>query len=88
MNKISVADAKQNLLQLVERVDSSFERLYITSGKKKAVLMGADEFESWMETLASYEDAETIKRLKELDTLKKNKQYLTFEDLEDEFDVK
>ena len=87
MNIISISEARQKLPQLIDDVDARFERLYITkNGKAKAVLMAAEDFESWMETIASYEDPETMERVKEIDKMtprqmRKSKKFITFDEL-------
>ena len=69
---LGISQVRQNLPKLIDEIDSRFERLFITKGgKAKAVLMSADEFESWIETFASYEDPETMILHKEIKTAKR-----------------
>ena len=71
MMTLGISQVRQNLPKLIDEIDSRFERLFITKGgKAKAVLMSADEFESWIETFASYEDPETMKLHKEIKAAK------------------
>jgi len=68
---LGISQVRQNLPKLIDEVDARFERLFITKGgKAKAVIMSADEFESWTETIASYEDPETMKIHKEVKAAK------------------
>lgn len=81
MQIVGVSEARTKLAQLVDQVDESLGRLFITkNGRAKAVLMSAQEFESWIETIASYQDPETRKRNKEL-TVIKQKNLLTPKEL-------
>lgn len=85
MNILGVSEARSKLAQLVDQVDENLGQLFITkNGRAKAVLMSASEFESWIETMASYQDAETRKRNKELKTVKQ-KDLLTLEDMKQKF---
>ena len=71
MMTLGVSQVRQNLPKLIDEVDARFERLFITKGgKPKAVLMSSEEFESWMETIASYENPETMKIHKEVKSAK------------------
>ena len=71
MMTLGVSQVRQNLPKLIDEVDARFERLFITKGgKQKAVLMSSEEFESWMETFASYENPETMKIHKEVKSAK------------------
>lgn len=81
MNTLGVSEVRTKLPQLIDEVDEKLGQLFITkNGRAKAVLISADEFESWIETIASYKDAETRKRNKELKNLKR-KDLLTLEEL-------
>ena len=80
MNVLGVSEARSKFAKLINTVDEQFERLYITkNGKTKAVLLSSDEFESWIETLASYQDEETRTRNKELKNL--DQELLTLDQL-------
>ena len=85
MITLGVSQARQSLPKLIEEVDSHFERLTITKGgRAKAVLMSADEFESWIETLASYQDRETMKihdEIKSAKSIKEIKNLITLKEM-------
>lgn len=71
MLTLGVSQVRQNLPKLINEIDARFERLFITKGgKAKAVLMSAEEFESWIETFASYADPQTLKIHKEVKSAK------------------
>lgn len=94
MITLGVSQARQNLPKLIDEIDARFERLFITKGgKPKAVLMSSDEFESWMETIASYEDPETMKVIREvgnmsIEDIRKSKKFITLEDLKKKLKIK
>lgn len=74
MITLTISEARAKLANLVDQVDEQFERLFITkNGKAKAVLISSEEFESWIETIASYQDKETLKRNQRLKKLNKRK---------------
>lgn len=82
MNILGVSEARSKLPQLIDQVDQELGQLFITkNGKTKAVLMSSEEYESWIETLASYHNRETRKRNKELKT-GKNTKLLTLDELQ------
>ena len=81
MNTLGISEARSKLPQLIDQVDQELGSLFITkNGKPKAVLMSSEEFESWVETVASYQDPQTRKRNTELKSGKKQK-FLTLKDL-------
>ncbi len=94
MITLGVSQVRQNLPKLIDEVDARFERLFITKGgKAKAVIMSAGEFQSWVETLASYEDPETMKVIREvknmsLAEIRKSKKFITLEELKKRLNVK
>lgn len=84
---LGISQVRQNLPKLIDEIDARFERLFITKGgKAKAVIMSADEFESWMETIEEYQDPESLKRTREInkmsvEEIKKSKKFITLEHL-------
>ena len=94
MITLGISQVRQNLPKLIDEIDTRFERLFITKGgKPKAVLMSSEEFESWMETIASYEDPETMKVIREvgnmdIEDIRKSKKFITLEDLKKKLKIK
>lgn len=94
MMTLGISQVRQNLPKLIDEIDNRFEHLFITkSGKAKAVLMSAEEFESWRETFASYEDPETMKVIREvgnmsIEEIKKSKKFITLEELKKRLKIK
>ena len=63
---LPITEARQNLRDLVEKVQKLRARYIITrNGKPGAVLIGHDEFESWLETMDVLTDREEIKAIQE-----------------------
>lgn len=66
MKSIKASEAKKRLLELIRDADESFERYCITrNGEPKAVLMSADDFEGWLETLEILSDKEAVAEIKQ-----------------------
>ena len=52
-NSLSLTEARKNIFKLADEVQKGSKHYYLTEkGRAKAVLMSADEFDSWQETLA------------------------------------
>ena len=61
MTTIPIATARANLSQLVEEASTTHERVEITkNGQRAAVLLGADDYDSIMETIAVLSDGELL----------------------------
>lgn len=81
MITLGISEVRSKLPQIVDEVDEKLSQLFITkNGRAKAVIMSADEYESWVETIASYNDPETMRRHRELKNLKR-KDLITLEEL-------
>jgi prevent-host-death family protein len=58
---IPVSEARQTLPILINRISKVMDRIIITrQGKPAAVLMGVEEYESWIETLELVSRKETM----------------------------
>jgi len=73
MTTIPIATARAKLSQLVEETSSTHERVEITkNGQRAAVLLGADDYDSIMETIAVLADGDLLlarlRGLEEVDT--------------------
>lgn len=83
MTTLPLADARAQLSKLVEEASSTHERIEITkNGHRAAVLMGADDYDSLIETINVLSDAELLSD--HLEGLKdiKNANLLTLDELE------
>jgi prevent-host-death family protein len=67
MNKtISLKEARAKFSKLVDRVDQLSDRYIVTkNGTPKAVVMSAQEFESWVETLEFMSNPKAVKALEQ-----------------------
>jgi prevent-host-death family protein len=65
MKTLSLSEAKMKLSGLVDEVSRRDEEVVITrNGRPAAVLVSADEYESWQETLAVRSDAGLMRDIK------------------------
>ncbi len=63
---IPLKEARQKFSTLVDRVDRLSERFVVTkNGTPRAVLMSAEEFESWVETLELMSNPKAVKALEQ-----------------------
>lgn len=64
MTTLPIAAARAAFSQLVEQAQATHERVEITrNGRRAAVLLGADDYDSLMETLDILSDAPLVKEL-------------------------
>jgi antitoxin YefM len=62
---ISASEARQRLFPLLEQVNTDHEPVRITSKAGDAVLMSADDYYSWQETVYLLRSPENARRLME-----------------------
>ena len=63
---IPVSEARQNLPALVTRMRKLMERVIITrNGKPAAVMLGIEEYESWVETLELMSSPDAVHGVRE-----------------------
>jgi antitoxin YefM len=60
---ISASEARQRLFPLLEQVNTDHEPVRITSKGGDAVLMSADDYDSWQETVYLLRSPENARRL-------------------------
>jgi antitoxin YefM len=60
---ISASEARQRLFPLLEQVNTDHHPVRITSKAGDAVLMSADDYDSWQETVYLLRSPENAKRL-------------------------
>ena len=66
MDIITVTHARSKFLDLVDEVDKFLKRYVITKkGEPKAVLLSAEEFESWEETLYTLSRPQTMRAIRD-----------------------
>lgn len=65
MTTLSVADARANFSRIVESAATTHERFEVTkNGGRAAVLLGADDYDSLIETVDLLGDSETIEAIR------------------------
>jgi prevent-host-death family protein len=65
MKTLPLTEARKGLSKIVDEVAAIHEHVTITrQGKPAAVVMSADEFESWQETLEIMSDPEAVAAMK------------------------
>ena len=62
---ISASEARQRLFPLLEQVNTDHNPVRITSKAGDAVLMSADDYDSWQETVYLLRSPENARRLME-----------------------
>lgn len=74
-NIIPITEAREELPELVDKAKRLHNRYYITKrGEAQAVIMSAEEFESWGETLDVLSSKSEMKAIKKsLSDIKNNK---------------
>ena len=66
MRTLALTEARKDLSRIVDRVRRTHEHVVITKqGRPEAVVMSADEFESWQETLEILADPKALAAIKE-----------------------
>ena len=66
MKTLAFTEARKELSKIVDDVSSHHEHVIITKqGRPKAVVMSADEFESWQETLEILDDPKALSAIRE-----------------------
>ena len=66
MTTLSVADARARFSQLVVAAASNHERFAVTrNGNRTAALLGADDYDGLVETVAILSDSETVAALRQ-----------------------
>jgi antitoxin YefM len=64
-NTVPISEARQELPELIEKVRKLHNRYFVTKrGKVEAVIISAEEFESWGETLDILSNQAEMKALK------------------------
>ncbi|OBG89370.1 prevent-host-death protein [Mycobacterium sp. NS-7484] len=68
MTTLPIADVRANLSKLVDEAMRTHQRVEVTkNGRRAAVLMSADDYDSLMETLEILGDREAMEAIREAD---------------------
>lgn len=82
---LPITEARANLTNLVDRARRLLDEYIITvNGKPAAVLMSAQEYESWKETNEILADKQLMKAIKQGEEDFSKGRYITFEQLKKE----
>lgn len=85
MTTIPLSEARARLSELVDEAVRTHERVEITrNGRRAAVLMSADDFDSLMETFEILADPETMRDIETAEKELKQGIYFTQEEVEAE----
>lgn len=86
---LPISEARTKLPTLVDRANRLMDEYIITvNGKPAAVIMSADEYESWKETTEIMSDPELMQAIKEGEAQLEKGEYITLEELEKELGLK
>jgi antitoxin YefM len=85
MKTLSLSEVKMKLSEIVDRVHSTDEEVVITkNGRPAAVLVSAEEFESWKETIEILSSRDLMDEIRTgLAALSKGSKIYTLEELLD-----
>ena len=80
---LSISEARKNIFKIADEIQKPDVCYMLTeNGKAKAVIMSADEYESWMETMEVMLDfPDLLSEMKEADEEFARGEYVDFEDI-------
>ncbi len=85
---LPITKAREELTTLVDKASKLLDEYIITvNGSPAAVLMSAEEYESWKETMEIMSDQKLMKEIKQADEDFKKGNYITFEQLKKELKI-
>lgn len=82
---LSISEARKNIFKIAEKVQKPTVHYTLTEkGRPKVVVLSAEEFESWQETLETIKDFPDLEKdIKELEKDRKSGAYKKYTALED-----
>ena len=81
-NILSITEARKNLFKLIDRAQKKGNYFVLTErGKPKAVIMSADEFVAWQETLEIQRDPQLMKEIEQAEADFKKGDYVTLQEV-------
>ena len=85
MTTLPLAEVRANLSKLVDEAVRTHERIEVTrQGRRAAVILSADDFDSIMETLAILGDQELMREVREAEAGAASGQVYTLDDVTEE----
>ena len=84
-NILSITEARKNLFKLIDRAQKKGNYFVLTErGKPKAVIMSADEFDAWQETLEIQSQfSDLVQEVKKIDQEVESGEYKKWPTLEE-----
>ena len=78
---LSISEARKKIFKIADEVQKSDVHYTLTEkGKPKVVVMSADEFDSWQETIEIVHDRELMERIRSAEEEIEKGHYVTLED--------
>lgn len=85
MTTVPLAEARANLSRLVDDAVRTHERIELTrNGRRAAVILSADDYDSIMETLDILSDASLVGEIREAEAELGRGEYATLDEVADE----
>ena len=82
---LPVTEVRKKLTELIDEVNDKFEQIEITkNGKPRAIIMSADEFDSWKETLEILSDKQLMKDIAQAEKDFREGRSISLEQLKEE----
>lgn len=79
---ISISEARKDIFKIAQEVQKPDTYYTLTeNGRAKAVIMSAEEFESWQETIEIMADSQLMKEISEADKEFKQGKFIELENL-------
>jgi antitoxin YefM len=80
---ISSTEARQNFAEVIDQVGNAGVRYTLTvNGRPKVVMLNADEYDSWMETIEIMSSPKLVKSIKQAGKEFKEGKYVTLDQLQ------
>ena len=77
---INASKARANFLDIIKKAHRGSNKYIVTTnGAAQAIIMGVDEYESWLETVNILSDASTVKALQEAEEDVRRGRIVSFE---------
>jgi prevent-host-death family protein len=85
MTTLPLAEVRANLSKLVDEAVRTHERIEVTrQGRRAAVLLSAEDFDSIMETLAILSDQELMREVRDAEALADGGEVFTLDEVTEE----
>mgnify|MGYP001575849897 FL=1 len=85
---LPVTEAREKLTELVDEVNNKFEQIEITkNGKPRAIIMSADEFDSWKETMEVLSDEQLMKDIRQAEKEFREGKSIPWEQVKEELNL-